>query len=147
MFSLMKVGIYFATGVLCYTYRDVIPLSWKLLLIALALLLLSVPLHFAAAASLITVPYFLLWCAFKLPFINWEGKVDLSYGIYVYAYPIQQILIAAWPGIHSIILMLLAMLIVTPIALLSWKFIEQPALRLKSASLPVLPILKATRAD
>jgi peptidoglycan/LPS O-acetylase OafA/YrhL len=43
--------------------------------------------------------------------------------------------------------MLLAMLIVTPIALLSWKFIEQPALRLKSASLPVLPILKATRAD
>lgn len=59
------------------------------------------------------------------------GKnIDVSYGLYLTAFPIQQILeqnlhAGAWT------LIWLTLLISLPLAWLSWQFIEKPALRLK----------------
>ena len=56
---------------------------------------------------------------------------DYSYGLYIFAYPVQQTLIWA-TGMKSAPLHIAASLAVTlVIAGLSWHFIEEPALRLK----------------
>lgn len=77
--------------------------------------------------------YLCLVAACWLPFHRVGGRVDLSYGVYVYAWPVQQVLFATGltvvvgPGVY-----LLAVLgIVLPLAAVSWFVVEAPALRLK----------------
>lgn len=61
------------------------------------------------------------------------GKLpaDLSYGIYIYAFPLQQIL-AAYGHLSAAT----AMLAVLPFAVASWFLVEKPALRLKPGARP-----------
>lgn len=56
---------------------------------------------------------------------------DMSYGTYIYAFPIQQILIALIPGITPIGVLVLTVIIVLPIAFASWHIVEKNALSLK----------------
>ena len=71
------------------------------------------------------------------PFINRIGNYgDISYGLYIYAFPIQQSIMYFNGGsINPFILVLLTLLFTTPIALLSWVFIEKKALKLKNKKL------------
>ena len=61
------------------------------------------------------------------------GKLpaDLSYGVYIYAFPLQQLL-AAYGQLN----VATAVLAVVPFALMSWFLIERPALKLKPGSRP-----------
>ena len=60
---------------------------------------------------------------------------DLSYGIYIYGFPVQQIVIALL-GIHAPVLVggLVALPVTVGLAWLSWHGVERPALRLKPRS-------------
>lgn len=72
---------------------------------------------------------------------------DYSYGLYIYAFPLQQLILFyhpdwSWPGRLA-----LAYPIILSVAVLSWHFIEEPALRLKKyfrsqppAALTELPV-------
>jgi peptidoglycan/LPS O-acetylase OafA/YrhL len=57
--------------------------------------------------------------------------VDISYGVYLYAYPVQQIVIMAQPGWSAVTCLGVALPIVLALAFLSWRLVERPALRLK----------------
>ena len=56
---------------------------------------------------------------------------DYSYGIYIYAFPVQQTVVWLWPDMAVTPYMLLCTLITLALAVASWRWIEQPALRLK----------------
>jgi peptidoglycan/LPS O-acetylase OafA/YrhL len=56
---------------------------------------------------------------------------DLSYGVYIYSFPIQQMVIASIPGIAPRTIMALTIVIVLPVAFVSWRIIEKPALSMK----------------
>lgn len=56
---------------------------------------------------------------------------DLSYGVYIYSFPIQQMIIASIPGIAPRTIMALTIVIVLPVAFASWRIIETPMLSLK----------------
>jgi len=57
-------------------------------------------------------------------------KVDLSYGVYLYGWPIQQLLLFYFYGWMSpIVLFATAMPIACVAAWTSWRFIEAPCLR------------------
>ena len=56
---------------------------------------------------------------------------DMSYGTYIYAFPIQQMLIAMIPGVSPWQLTMLTIVAVLPIAFASWHIIEKNALSLK----------------
>ena len=60
----------------------------------------------------------------------WRPKQDLSYGIYIYGWPSQQIIMALTP-IHltAYALTLAALPLSTGFAALSWRFVEKPAIR------------------
>ena len=61
------------------------------------------------------------------------GKLpaDLSYGVYIYAFPLQQVL-AAYGQLN----VATAILAVVPFALMSWFLVERPALKLKPGPRP-----------
>jgi peptidoglycan/LPS O-acetylase OafA/YrhL len=56
---------------------------------------------------------------------------DFSYGLYLFAFPVQQLVIDLW-GTHGVITnFLIVLAITTPLAVLSWHLVERPALALK----------------
>jgi peptidoglycan/LPS O-acetylase OafA/YrhL len=63
------------------------------------------------------------------------GKVDLSYGIYLYAWPIQSLLIWHHRHISPWILFAVSAAMAGICAYASWMFIESPALSLKGRCL------------
>lgn len=68
------------------------------------------------------------------PFIKHVGRYcDLSYGIYIYAWPIQQLFIH-WIGKNSDYVILLAPSLITTLAMayISWHLIEYPSLKIKT---------------
>jgi peptidoglycan/LPS O-acetylase OafA/YrhL len=57
---------------------------------------------------------------------------DYSYGLYVYAFPVQQTLVRHFAGIEPAWLFALTLPITGMLAAMSWHWLEQPALALKS---------------
>ena len=56
-------------------------------------------------------------------------KNDISYGVYLWGFPLQQIL-SGYHGLGPVIGILAPILLTYSVALLSWKYIEKPAMRL-----------------
>jgi peptidoglycan/LPS O-acetylase OafA/YrhL len=56
---------------------------------------------------------------------------DYSYGIYIYAFPVQQTLVSFWPQMPLPAYLLSSFVITVALAALSWHFVEKPALKLK----------------
>lgn len=69
---------------------------------------------------------------FKHPFINSIGSnTDISYGVYLYAWPIQSLIIQYYPTIEPYQLNVSTLCVVAPLAYLSYRFIEKPFMDLK----------------
>lgn len=60
---------------------------------------------------------------------------DYSYGLYIYAFPTQQTIVALNPGIAPMTLFLLALPVVLAFAIASWHYVEKPCLGLKNVLL------------
>jgi peptidoglycan/LPS O-acetylase OafA/YrhL len=132
----------FLTGSLLYLYRDKIPdlgvLAWCSLF--LALIGLALPLGNRIPAFTLTstdltaifLVYPLLWLGIHLPFQKVGSRNDYSYGVYIYAFPVQQLLVIwglnRW-GYWAYASLTVAA--VTPFAVASWWAVEKHALRLK----------------
>lgn len=128
----------FLAGTVAYLYRDRVVLSGRLCLAALALLLIfGVALPSWKLLPLLTPTagaYALLYVAYtpvgRLPGFARYG--DFSYGMYLYAYPIQQLLVQAFgPRLNVGTLFLSAWAISLAFAVTSWYLVESPFLRLK----------------
>jgi peptidoglycan/LPS O-acetylase OafA/YrhL len=60
-------------------------------------------------------------------------RTDLSYGVYIYAFPIQQLLvIAGLATLNPLLFALIAAVAVLPVAASSWFLVEKPAMSLKA---------------
>jgi peptidoglycan/LPS O-acetylase OafA/YrhL len=86
----------FMVGMLAYLYRDVIPRSRWIVLTALALLVICsrfTPLT-ARALLPIVLAYTVFYFAFCRQLFQAAKYGDFSYGVYLYAFPIQQLILA-----------------------------------------------------
>jgi peptidoglycan/LPS O-acetylase OafA/YrhL len=107
---------------------------WNLSTAALLLLALHLGHHEISGPWLL--PPLLLWLAQILPLQNFENWVggDYSYGLYLYGYPVQQLLASLGFISLGFTFWFLSSFIVTLFfATLSWHLIESPALSLKSS--------------
>jgi len=77
----------------------------------------------------VTLPYMVLcFGRMSMPVIRRAGRFgDLSYGMYLYAFPVQQVILGAMPGNEYPILT--CMVLTVPFAALSWHLVEAPAMR------------------
>jgi peptidoglycan/LPS O-acetylase OafA/YrhL len=129
----IPLALSFSAGCLCFVYREKIPSSVWIFAACLALLALSLPFRGFGLATPILMTYAFLWLAFNLPFSRFEAKGDFSYGTYIYAFPIQQILSLA--GVHEegfIVYFGASLLITFMLAILSYRLVEAPCLRWKN---------------
>jgi peptidoglycan/LPS O-acetylase OafA/YrhL len=101
--------------------------SAAMTLAALVLPALYKPLLFTGTA------YLMLFIAIApgLSHPRFEPPGDISYGVYLYGWPVQQALQALFPGISGWAMLFPAVVITCAVAAASWLFVEKPALQLK----------------
>jgi peptidoglycan/LPS O-acetylase OafA/YrhL len=127
--------VFFFCGALCYVARDRIELNgWVALglMVAAAIVpLLTDASPVKQAALLVTIPYIALWAA-HVPtgwIRKWNVLGDYSYGLYIYAFPVQVALVLVY-GVREPLLNFAWTLAVTvPFAVLSWHALERRALK------------------
>jgi peptidoglycan/LPS O-acetylase OafA/YrhL len=127
------IPVYLA-GVIAYLYRDQIRYTrnWGILCCFALLAACFVPFAWAALFPFAGA-YLLFWTAFHPSIRLYHGAKfgDFSYGTYLYAFPLQQMIVVAWAKpMNPYLLFLLS----TPVALLfaiaSWHLIERPFLQM-----------------
>lgn len=124
----------FMTGALLYINREKLPLTLRGLLLLWVLVLVgrNSSLHSYLICS--AIGYSGLWIGFrfKRDFIPFAHQYDISYGAYLYAWPVQQIF-AMHSGFHGHpwLLMLASIPVTLVLGYASWRLVEKPALRLK----------------
>jgi peptidoglycan/LPS O-acetylase OafA/YrhL len=140
-----QLVVFFLGGVALFMLRDKIPHSLTLFVASLiaALLLVKTP-RFVYLAPL-PVAYLTAYIGLlnfrRLPVV-FSG--DYSYGIYLYAFPMQQCVVQFFPQIHTWYLHFMVSLVpVSLFAVFSWHCIEKPLLRLKRllVSRPPAPMM------
>ncbi len=124
----------FCIGAALYAQRDRVALRWDIFSLGLVAYLISLlanpTLH--ESVAIVTIPYLTLVLAFRtghrlsLP----KRLGDLSYGIYLYAFPVEQVMAQYITRTPSVVFAM-AMPATAAVAFLSWHAIEAPALRLK----------------
>ena len=131
-----RLWLMFCSGAMLYLLRDRIVLSWAGLLAVLVVVALTAGHGMAfGLVYCLALPYAML-CAAYLPsglFLQYNRLGDYSYGVYIYAYPVQQTLMHLWPTLGPIALFGAAMILTLVPAVLSWHFIEKPATGLARA--------------
>lgn len=121
----------FSLGAGFYVYRDQIPLSAIGLLTLGLAFWLAVDTGWERIISLLATGYAVVWLG-KVPSGPVRGltnRIDLSYGMYIFGWPITQTLIVLWPNIEVFPLILMSVALAAAVALPSWLWIERPALR------------------
>ena len=125
-----RLSLPFAIGVACYVWRDWLPLRWEFgAAVALAAGILShTPLRSEALAVAIAYWVFLLGYLPKGRLLAYNRFGDYSYGVYIYAFPMQQLAMHLFGPITPLANMALAVPATLLLAMLSWHFVEKPAL-------------------
>ncbi|SDT38021.1 Peptidoglycan/LPS O-acetylase OafA/YrhL, contains acyltransferase and SGNH-hydrolase domains [Pseudarthrobacter equi] len=121
----------FLAGSLVYLFQDKLPVNRVLLVGAAAGVVVAAGSGFAA--SLVHIPLSVLLIAGSLhfPMSSLAPRSDLSFGIYIYGWPVQQMLAAAEFEAHvpPVVFAMASLAVVAPVAWLSWRWVEGPALR------------------
>lgn len=127
--------VYFYGGVLAYLLRSHLVLSWILLLPLSLIFVASVQTPFAEVGAMLFLGYGALWAATKTwgPLRGLCNRTDASFGIYIFAGPVQQTLLWMFPDVSPVVLTFAAFAIVLPLAIASWRFVEKPSLQLRPA--------------
>lgn len=124
-------GLFFAMGALLKEYSALRSAPVMLGMLSAGLLCLALGQTMIGLALI--VPQVSIYIGTgSWPVLNRAGRYgDLSYGVYIYAWPAQQIVVALHPDANYFTLVIYSLALVLPLAWLSWRYIEAPALRFK----------------
>ena len=128
----MLLFLAYLSGVLFYVNKNFIPLNWPTLVFIVIAMFISFHSSMWRLTEVVGIAYIVLFIALhpsiKLPSMDKYG--DYSYGVYIYAFPVQQLL-AQYVTTTPLEMVVYTTMVVVPLAILSWRFIEKPALQLK----------------
>ncbi|MGV8961760.1 MAG: acyltransferase family protein [Stenotrophomonas sp.] len=122
----------FVAGALLLLFADRLRVNVLGVLIALAVLVAAVLVGRVPELGTLSIAYLLLVVGSVLPLHRVGARYDISYGMYIYGWPVQQ-LIVLWlgPDLPLALYILIVLAVTAPLAWLSCVLVEQPALALK----------------
>ena len=127
-----RLATYFLFGSAMYVLRDRIILSW--ISFAGLLVALGVAAYFGGKIFVLGRILLLGWLTLHFAYLpqGWIRQYnrlgDYSYGLYIYAFPVQQTIDHFYPQITVPAMLASASIATTILAMLSWHWIEKPAL-------------------
>lgn len=131
--TIARFALVFA-GALLHQFQDMIPARWSLVAVSLAIVVVSgllVPNYRTVAA--VPLAYAVVVSGALIRSQRLRLRTDLSYGVYIYAWPMQQLLvICGLAFLPPFAFAVVAGLATVPLAALSWFLVEKRALSLKA---------------
>jgi peptidoglycan/LPS O-acetylase OafA/YrhL len=130
----VRFMLLFLLGGLGHLFAERIRFHPLLLLLATGTVLVSTFVFFDyRPLGAVPFAYLILWAMVALP-VRWTSTTDLSYGLYIFHWPVALVLIAAGvPRLGAVGFTLTEVLVTGTLAITSWYLIEAPALRRKDA--------------
>lgn len=122
----------FFAGALVYLFGDRIPFDWRLGVLSIVALPVATQFHLMPTLGAAAAGYAYLFLGVVLPFHAIGRRNDISYGVYIYAFPVQQTLVLLHLNRHGWALYALVSVVATmPFAIASWFLVERNAMALK----------------
>lgn len=131
---LLKLAIPFAFGMLLYLFRDKVPLRGLYAIIALVGLLLCCRFFENQIVVNLFLSYLILYVGLSQRFrlYKFAKHGDLSYGLYLFAFPVQQAVTHfGGAGVTPAVNFVLSLVITAVLAFFSWHLVEKRFLKLK----------------
>jgi peptidoglycan/LPS O-acetylase OafA/YrhL len=151
--TIQYFALFFGAGVAAYALRQYLYLSALVMLplIAVAWSARQTAVSEVAYAALLT--YGICWIG-SLSFgraTTFTRDQDYSFGLYIYAMPVSQLILHFHPAIDVLGLIVTTTCLTLPLACLSWNLIEHPAIawskRLRGSTIAVQPTETVLNAD
>lgn len=128
-----RFGVMFLAGAFIYQIRNVVPARWSLVALSVVIVLAASLLPNYRMLAAIPLAYAVIVAGALIHNRSFRLRTDLSYGVYVYAWPVQQLLvICGLAFLNPFIFAIIAALVTVPLAAFSWFVVEKPAISLKS---------------
>ncbi len=132
LLQLAALFAFFIAGACLWVFRTALPFGPSIRRGALAAAVLMLAGGAYPFVGPVLLPFAVLALAVSLPWTACDRFGDFSYGLYLYHYPVQQLFIAAHLRPSSPLLFFVQTVAATlPLAWLSWRWVEFPAIRLK----------------
>ncbi len=133
----LRLPLIFAFGAALYVWRNRARLSGPLALALMVVTALAGGTFLYKTLLFLSTSYAIMWLALApvLTRRTYEPKADLSYGTYLYGWPVQQSLHALFPAASALVLLAPSLLLTFAVAAASWYGVEKPALALKARTL------------
>lgn len=128
MLSVVRAVMEFVLGMLVWTWRDSIPVSKACGLGSIFLMVALLYFGLDLLAMIVCFPYALLWLGWgtRHKIANFANGADLSYGTYLWGFPVQQLLCFLWQGEMSWVAnACLACLVAVPAGYLNYRLIDK----------------------
>lgn len=128
-------GVIFGMGMLLAEYERFRTSDWTLAFVVIGIA--AAIMGMESAPFIFLVPTLAVWVGSRAwPVLRGIGaKGDISYGLYIYAWPVQQFGVALLGTDRTYLSMLVVTLaVLVPIACASWLFVEKPSLSAKPKS-------------
>lgn len=127
-----RLAGFFALGILVQLHKDKLHVRHDVMLMLVLVAYLSMRTRSMPWLFALGVAYFCFWFAYRTPvWRQLERWGDPSYGIYLWGWPVQQVLVAKMPGMTPWHNFLAAATVALVLGYLSWWCLERPALKLK----------------
>lgn len=143
----LRLAGMFGLGTLLYVHREHVPVGWPYAAAAAlaAYLLRHTPVYQFAFGF--AVAQFSFAFAYAIPWHGFNRFGDYSYGIYLWGWPMQQVIAHFFPSLSPIRNAIPSFVVALLLALISWHLIEKPALKLKTIPARLLARLSASHAS
>lgn len=142
--QLQWLSLPFVIGIVFWKWRAWVTLSLPFLLVLIVLAYLGRSTSFAYPLMILALSYGVFWLGYapsgRIRQFNRLG--DYSYGIYIYAFPLQGLAVWLWGAGSPTDNILLSFPMVLICAVISWHWIERPALEISRARTVKLPLFK-----
>lgn len=129
------VGIYplfYYVGAVIALNADLIKLDWKILSVSFVLLLMSYffPNPYNSIFFITFFCFLALWLSVTKPVLKLQMKNDISYGVYLWGFVVQQSIHTLFPYWGSYKHMISSLIVSSIMGGVSWFLIEKPSMRL-----------------